>query len=481
MISFLKNSAFRIWIAGLLAFTLSLVLLPQTGEAPSLVKPLLLFGLLFGAAFTGIGWLTDRIVRIQLRPLLREAGILERGGMGLEAERAFDNALALLDSFMVSPRRRRHYLQILGERMARFYAAQAEKSERAFQWITRYLSVRPGDGAIAEVWLRDMESQIHWTKPQQDLAARIAEVRKDDRQIQSTLARIYIQARRTDFPALQTYRRVMEDAEGGLGSQSLALARLFIREGRADEWALRAYVHAARQDQGTPAEDLLCGLAACLRWIQPTERTRALLAQATTIIGPLSEDQMERMSSGFLLPSGRTATLVAEAVRPGERIASGYKRISRISRNLGGGLRRGLRSAAQGLESPGLRRRLKTGLIAGLALAAVVLLFNTAGHLIRTPAPPPTPPPEIAVKIAPTPYTLQVAAYLKPEHAEGFIQTLKAKGQEAYRVEAQSGRKTWYQVRVGHFPTKAAARAHGQQLKAAGIIEDFYVANYAEP
>ncbi|MGD8267616.1 MAG: hypothetical protein PVF55_05575, partial [Desulfobacterales bacterium] len=227
MISFLKNSAFRIWIAGLVAFALSLVLLPQTGEAFSLTKPLLFFSLLFGAAFAGIGWLTDRIVRIQLRPLLREAGILERGGMGLEAERAFDNALALLDSFMVSPRRRRHYLQILGERMARFYAAQAEKSDRAFKWITRYLHVRPGDGAIAEIWLRDMESQSTWTKAQQDLAARIGEVRKEDRPIQSTLARIYIQAGRTDFPALQTYRRIMEDNEGGLGAMSLGLARLF--------------------------------------------------------------------------------------------------------------------------------------------------------------------------------------------------------------------------------------------------------------
>ncbi len=480
MISFLKNSAFRIWIAGLLAFTLSLVLLPQTGEAFSLAKPLLLFGLLFGAAFTGIGWLTDRIVRIQLRPLLREAGILERGGMGLEAERAFDNALALLDSFMVSPRRRRHYLQILGERMARFYAAQAEKSDRAFKWITRYLRVRPGDGAIAEIWLRDMEAQINWTKPQQDLAARIGEVRKDDRQIQATLARIYIQAGRTDFPALQTYRRIMEDADGGLGSLSLALARLFIREGRADEWALRAYVRAARLAE-PPAEDLLCGLAACLRWIQTSERTRALMTQAVAILGPLSDDQMERMSSGFLPPSGRTTTLAAETAQPGDRIRSGYRRISRISRNIGGRLRQGLRFAAQRLESPVLRRHLKTGAIAGLALAAIVLLFNTAGHLIRSPEAPPAQLPEIAVKIAPSPYTLQVAAYLKPEHAEGFIQTLKAKGQEAYRVEAQSGRKTWYQVRVGHFPTKVAARDHGQQLKAAGIIEDFYVANYAEP
>ena len=480
MISFLKNSAFRIWIAGLLAFMFSLALLPQTGEAFSLTKPLLLFGFLFGAGFAGVGWLTDRIVRIQLRPLLREAGLLERGGMGLEAERAFENALALLDSFMVSPRRRRHYLQILGERMARFYAAQAEKNDRAFKWITRYLTVRPGDSAIAEVWLRDMENQADWTKHQQDLAARIGEVRKEDGQIQSILARVYIRAGRTDFPALQTYCRVMEGPERVTGTYAHDLARLFIREGRADEWALRAYVHAARQSQGAPAEDLLCGLAACLRWIQASDRNRALIDQAGAIVGPLREDQLERMSSGFLPPTRRTPP-AAQAVPPGDRIRSGYARISQVGRNLGNGLRQGMRSVTKGLAAPALRRRLKTGLIAGLALVAIVLLFNTAGHLIRLPAPPPTPPPAIAVKIEPAPYTLQVAAYLKPEPAEGFIQTLQKKGHEAYRVEAQSGAKTWYQVRLGHFPTKAAARTRGQQLKAEGIIEDFYVANYADP
>lgn len=123
MIPFIKNSAFRIWCAGLLAFPISLWLLPHTGEALTLTRSLLLLGGVFCGAFAGIGWLTDQAVRIQLDPLLHEAGLLERGGMGLEAEQAFEKALALLDSFLVSPRRRRRYLRALGKRMAGFYAA----------------------------------------------------------------------------------------------------------------------------------------------------------------------------------------------------------------------------------------------------------------------------------------------------------------------------------------------------------------------
>ncbi len=478
MIPFLKNFSFRVWIAGLLAFLASLLLLAQIGNATSLGTPLLIFAILYAIAFAGLGWLTDHIVRIQLDPILHEAGILERGGMGPEAEQAFEKALALLDSFLVSPRRRRRYLRALGERMARFYAAQAEKSDRAFKWMMRYLRTNPADAAIAEVWLQDMEGLASWTKTQQDLAARIGEVRRDDRHIQSILARIYIQVGRTDFPALQTYRRLMADAEKIPGPMVAALARLFIKEGRADEWALHVYVQAA--GRSAPSPDLLCGLAACLRWIQDSERNRNLIDQARRITGPIGEDELERMSSGFLPPTGSYDAKEAPSrsvamLRPGFEWAAGQ--ITAISRRLA----QGGRKAAAGLKSPRLRTPLKVSLIGGLILAAIALIFNTAGHLVKPPAPPPSPAQTVAVQIEPAPYTLQVAAYLKPEHADRFIKVLKAKGQEAYRVEAQSQEKIWYQVRIGHFPTKAAARAHGQQLKTEAVIEDFYVANYQRP
>ncbi len=478
MITFLKNFAFRIWIAGLLAFLSSLWLLSQIGNTTSLGTPLLIFGILYTVAFAGLGWLTDQIVRIQLDPLLHEAGILERGGMGSEAEQAFEKALALLDSFLVSPRRRRRYLRTLGERMARFYAAQAEKSDRAFEWMMRYLRTHPGDAAIAEVWLQDMEGLASWTKTQQDLAVRIGEVRRDDRHIQGILARIYVQTGRTDFPALQTYRRLMADVENISGPLVAALAKLFIKEGRADKWALQAYIQAARHSP--PSPDLLCGLAACLRWIQDFERHRELIDQARRILGPIEENELERMSSGFLPPTGtydaaeKPARSVA-MLRPGLEWATGQisafiRRLSQAGRN-----------AASGLKSPRLRTPLKVSLIGGLIAAAIALIFNTAGHLVKPPAPPPPPAQTVAVQIEPAPYTLQVAAYHKPEHADRYIKILKARGQDAYRVQAQSQDKIWYQVRIGHFPTKAAARAHGQLLKTEAIIDDFYVANYQGP
>jgi len=78
-------------------------------------------------------------------------------------------------------------------------------------------------------------------------------------------------------------------------------------------------------------------------------------------------------------------------------------------------------------------------------------------------------------------FTVQVAAYLKPEHAEWFMSQLQEKGIAAYWVQTKRGGKQWYQVRVSRFPDKASARAYGENLKAQGIIEDFYIANFVPP
>jgi cell division protein FtsN len=119
-------------------------------------------------------------------------------------------------------------------------------------------------------------------------------------------------------------------------------------------------------------------------------------------------------------------------------------------------------------------------LLAGLTAAVIVLVINTVGHLVKSETP-------VAQKIekAPEaitdPFTLQVAAYLKPSYAKRYVEKLKKQGLDAYWREAISANKKWYQVRVSHFPDKKSARDVGESLKAKGIIDDYYVANFIVP
>ncbi len=116
--------------------------------------------------------------------------------------------------------------------------------------------------------------------------------------------------------------------------------------------------------------------------------------------------------------------------------------------------------------------------LAGAGL--LILVINTASYLMQSKPEPEkveTPPTVVITD----PYTLQVAAYLKIEHAEKYVAQLKSLDLDAYWTKAQGAKSKWYQVRLSHFADKASARAYGDTLKAKGIIDDFYVANYQRP
>jgi len=87
----------------------------------------------------------------------------------------------------------------------------------------------------------------------------------------------------------------------------------------------------------------------------------------------------------------------------------------------------------------------------------------------------------VEMSVVTDPLTIQVAAYLKRVHAERYVAELRARDLDAYWQEARSRDKTWYQVRISHFPDKAAALAFGERLKREGIIDDFYVVNHDRP
>ena len=117
--------------------------------------------------------------------------------------------------------------------------------------------------------------------------------------------------------------------------------------------------------------------------------------------------------------------------------------------------------------------------IAAGAAAGGIWLFVRAGD--GPPAPPPSPRRRTRGRRpggAEGTLTLQVAANLKSEYALKFVDDLKQRGYDAYWIETASGGKTWYQVRIAHFPDPQSARDFGARLKQKGIIEDFYVTNY---
>jgi cell wall-associated NlpC family hydrolase len=69
-------------------------------------------------------------------------------------------------------------------------------------------------------------------------------------------------------------------------------------------------------------------------------------------------------------------------------------------------------------------------------------------------------------------FTLQAGAFVKVENAARFSESLQAQGLEAAYYASGDG---LYRVRFGDFATKEKARARGETLKSAGVIEVFWV------
>jgi tetratricopeptide (TPR) repeat protein len=465
---------------------LCLWILSQWEKTGGLAVPLAVLAALFILGYAASGWMGSQLALRMIPSLLHEAGIWERTGEMDKAEHAYQKALSLYDSFLVAPAKRRSGLPTVVARMARMYAAQTEKHETADGFLERYLEIDPSDTEIVQTWLQARAYHGGLTPQQQELGARIGDAHANNLTIQMTLARLYLRAKQTDFPALQVYRRVMTASEEKFAALAVDLSRVFLAEGRSDEWALPVYLQAARQDSSWEA--LRCGLAACLRWILPSERNAEWLSQARNIIGAVDDDTLVRMSSGFVPPSG---SYRIESLPQSPAAFSGLPRLGRSwgalqtwGVHFTGSIGKRFTTIARTLRrSPRLRRGITWSLTSGLGILVIVFLINTVGYLTPSPAPEPppalkpveTPPPP------PMPYTLQVAAYLKPEHAERYLEELRKQSIDVYVVKAHSNDKTWYQVRIAHFPNKAEALTYGSTLKAKGLIEDFYVAKDQNP
>ena len=69
-------------------------------------------------------------------------------------------------------------------------------------------------------------------------------------------------------------------------------------------------------------------------------------------------------------------------------------------------------------------------------------------------------------------YTLQAGAFAQVEHAARFARALQARGLDATYYAAPGG---LYRVRFGDFASASEAKARGEALKTAGVLEGYWV------
>jgi len=480
MHAYLRHMAVRLWTTVIFGGVMGLWLLPwfqgQFGLNWLVVAVLLLFLM----AFLIIGLLFRHWGNNRIESLIQQAAAFERDGLSTEALACYHRALAHLDSFLMSPRARRKLAEPLARRLARFYIACRDE-DALDGFLPAYLADHPEDTDVAQFWVQQIDQRGGFSEAHQDLAARISTAHPDNCELQRVLADFFLFLERTDYPALAAYRCVWNERQPPESDFRTGLAHLFLRHRRVDEWSLEAYLTLRRN--GPPAGDLREALAACVQLVPESPATRAHLLEARQALGDITAEDIEILCEEF-----RPLPATEYRRKTGLDEEQGLKRIGHLLPALFGAVAaisgKGADRVKAALSSLRGSARARNAVISIslLVITAAVGLFawNTLRHL-TTPQPPPavekTPPPPLEVT---DPFTLQVAAYLSLDYAKQFVAELKNEGLDAYWNTAVSGRKKWYQVRISHFATKAEALQLGESLKAKGLIDDFYVANYID-
>ena len=483
MVYLLRHITFRIWCTVILGGLLCLWVLPLVQTYTGVSKAVLPAAAILLSIFMLSGRLSARIGIRRVERIITEAAAWERAGRTREAENAYKKAVSVFDSCLLSPAVQKQTGAHLIALLARFYLARAEGNAQSEAFILAYLNAHPEDREVAESWLLQMTHRDRLPDTYQAVAHRIGNAQPDHDAIQVMLARLYLSEGRCDFQALQTYRRVF--GNGGKSASELIpdLASVFLGAGRADEWALDIYLQAYRMEPRRQA--LLNGIAAGAHWMPAGGKSKRIYTAARQLLKDVDDLQLAQMRSGFNPP--------APAGDPPSHLTPGRLSIFKRGCRLFLGLAEWAYPRCRALLMSGARRLritvrsvrdfrhtrqiLKWTGIAAAAFGMLFMVVNTAGYLFKTRT-----ESDSKVTVAITdPFTLQVAAYLKPEHAERYVAFLKKHALDAYWTEASGKKKKWYQVRIYHFADKQSAIAYGNSLKAKGIIDDFYVANYARP
>jgi len=112
----------------------------------------------------------------------------------------------------------------------------------------------------------------------------------------------------------------------------------------------------------------------------------------------------------------------------------------------------------------------KHGWVKRIKPIRILLVFVLFAAGCATVLPP--PPESSGPALAPIRYTIQVGAFANLDNASNLSDDLERNGLEAYYFADSDG---LFKVRFGEFPSRPAARRQAESLRAAGVIDAFYI------
>jgi SPOR domain len=403
--------------------------------------------------FATTSWVLSRLGMKRFTHL-EEAG---RKALTQNQEEEIEEVFALMQSLFAGGLLSERFQQKIKLRLLRqyfsFYAAHPEKAQYREQLLE---ALRTGIRAEEsyDALKNFVITQPALTLPVIDLAEELLEHQPDDNDLLVFLTRQYLRERQTHYRAEHIYTKSLSGS-GTLTPEilSLCLNRL-VRLQRRDDFAAWSYVRAFQTGEGQNSviRRLLYEIH---RSHQRRGRSDALAHVITTIVADFAPEEME-------------SWVVEQQEKRGR---SWRFRLQRIFFHLQQWL----------LELYSrLRERRK---LAYAALGAVIVLGAGYFALFRGQAQnrvEATPVATTAVEDSTTAYfTLQVGALRSVKIAEGEAAKFRRRGLEVHVLKPGPS-QSLHRIRVGKYRSKQAAQMAADSLKAAGLVRDYFIANYEE-
>jgi hypothetical protein len=447
MIRILRYSGLRLWLLLLWGIPVGfwllfriMVWLPDLSAGMAMV--LFLAG---GGCVQGL--ILDLIGRQRVRSLIREGELWEQAGIRPRAEERYLRAVRVFDSILVSPWFSRNLSRDLSRVMGGFYLSGQARYPGFRQAAAQYLLSRPGDEALAQLWLERAlapDGGQDRDRVFSDVLTALAQEHQDNPKLAFGLTVLFLDQDRADFSARRLYRSVLRLLEGD-PPEAAILARAYVEK-------LKTFLapRGGMDGMGDPESD--------------PEGIGATLGSQMKSPEILTPDRFERTARTlgrqiFRLPGRMAGTAGVFVFNIAQPVVNACARLA----------------GAVGLKREKRRQYVKATLISALAVCLGIFLWSSLAHMLKSTSTEPVVHP--VGDAAPGPFTIQVAAYLKQSHADRYLKKLKGKGLQAHVKKTRGGGKTWYLVRVSHFKTKQQAATYGRTLKSQGKIEDFFVSN----
>jgi len=427
MIWILRNIGVRLWITTLFFIPLGFYLVPWVTKIFPDINPVWLLWVMMAGFILVMGLLMDMAGKNAVANLIKEGQAWERAGINTKAEKKYNRALRLYDTFLFGLFSARRTTRKILAALARFKLNTSVGNENFNLAAAVYLKMNPTDEAMAERWLRQAQKSQRLNALDQEVLTLLAETYYSHKALSVLLADIFQKSGRRDSAA----------------------KKLYPQEQRPPSFA-KAYPKTIGSALADPVETLERQKPYSQPEVKPVRKARPKKKMA---IGAYLHGVSE--AAGFFIQSAI-------------RFAGSFFSFLILSVHRVYGFVK---------DHEKIQFYFKMGILGIVFIGLMVFIINTVSHMVK---PIPAPAEKIVEKMdipVVKPFTIQVSAYLKKEFADNYVSNLKKKNIEATVKKVDGGGKTWFVVRVSEFVDKKTADIYGQQLKKQKIIDDFFVTN----